>query len=105
MDDELAKVEDDLMFLSKLKEQGHDCGFYIELLQEYRHRLMNQMREDNEMNNGAISKIKNLAKLIATLERLPDETDGGLVERMKLFAKEIQLTAERLIKNGDAEED
>ena len=39
MDDELAKVEDDLTFLSKLKERGHDCGFYIELLQDYRKRL------------------------------------------------------------------
>ena len=39
MSDELAKVEDDLQYLSKLEEQGHNCGFYVELLYEYRNRL------------------------------------------------------------------
>ena len=55
------------------------------------------------MNIGAIAKIKNLAILITNLEKLPYEPDDGLSERMRLLAKEIKLTAERLLENGDAE--
>ena len=102
---ELAKVESDLQYLSKLKEQGHDCGFYVELLYEYRNRLMERLKEDNEMNNGAIAKIKNLATLMANLEKLPCEPDDGLVSRMRLLAKEIELTAKRVLENGDPKED
>lgn len=39
--------------------------------------------------NSAIAKIKNLAKLMASLEKLPCEPDDGLIERMKLLAKKL----------------
>lgn len=45
MSEELAKVEEDLELLSKLKLQGYDCDFLIDLINEYRNRI-------TEVDNG-----------------------------------------------------
>ena len=52
MDDELAKVEDDIKYLSKLEEQGHNCGFYVELLYEYRDRLLKEASDGIQNDNS-----------------------------------------------------
>lgn len=52
MNNELAKVEDDLQYLSKLEEQGYNCGFYVELLYGYRNRLREEVNEKTTEHNS-----------------------------------------------------
>lgn len=49
MSEELAKIDDDLNLLNKLKLQGHDCDFFIDLIKEYRNRIK---EDENEQCNS-----------------------------------------------------
>ena len=50
------------------------------------------VKEEIERMNGKLFKIRNLAKVIANYEQLPDQTAEDVVGILKLVAQEIVMT-------------
>ena len=50
------------------------------------------VKEEIERTNGKLFKVRNLAKVIANYEQLPDQTTEDVIGVLKLVAQEIVMT-------------